>query len=172
MEATVEAVVEVEKGAATKLRGDDAIGATGANASVEVANRQIAERIATILFMVIVVLREDDTLVGRKSYGLGYYDNDIDLDIGAWSLQACTVIIVDRRHGWKGFEKYVAELPAISHHLSSRHFAPLFISFDGRFDDRRSIVVPFGHWPCMATTNKSFIEKRHFISIMEERQYL
>lgn len=167
VEATVEAVVEVDKGAATKLRGDDATGATGANASVEVANRQIAERMATILFMVIVVLREDDTLVGKVMVWAGYYD--IDLDVG-WSLHACTVIIVDR-HGWKGFEKYVAELPAISHHLSSRHFAPLFISFDdSTIDDRRSI--PFGHWPCMAMTNKSFIEKRHFISIMEERQYI
>ena len=79
VEATVEAVVEVDKGAATKLRGDDATGATGANASVEVANRQIAERMATILFMVIVVLREDDTLVGKVMVWADYYDIDLDI---------------------------------------------------------------------------------------------
>ncbi len=43
---------------ATKLRGDDATttrvaGTTGANASVEVAKRQITERMAMMLFMAI-----------------------------------------------------------------------------------------------------------------------
>ncbi len=142
VEATVEAVVEVDKGAATKLRGDDATGATGANASVEVANRQIAERMATILFMVIVVLREDDTLVGKVMVWADYYD--IDLDVG-WSLHACTVIIVDRRGGkdsrntWQSFPPFRTTcLPAIS-----RHFSYLSTIRRSTIDDRYLLAT--GH---------------------------
>jgi hypothetical protein len=58
-----------------KLRGDNAPtrddGATGANASVEVAKRQIAERMARMLFMVIEVYDEYELLV------LLGYDNDL-----------------------------------------------------------------------------------------------
>jgi hypothetical protein len=58
-----------------KLRGDDAPtrddGVTGANASVEVAKRQIAERMARMHFMVIEVYGEYELLV------LLGYDNDV-----------------------------------------------------------------------------------------------
>ena len=141
MEATVEAVVEVEKGAATKLRGDDATGATGANASVEVANRQIAERMATILFMVIVVLREDDTLVGKVMV----WATTITILIWMLELGACrlapsssSIVVVERIREIRG--------------RASRHFAPLvFPPFRAtfhifrRFDDRRSTIDTF--WP-------------------------
>ena len=138
MEATVEAVVEAEKGAATTT------GATGANASVEVANRQIAERMATILFMVIVVFREDDSLVGKVV--MVWAATILIWMLKWWSLHARLHRHHVDRHGgkdsrntWQSFPPFRTTcLPAIS-----RHFSYLSTIRRSTIDDRYLLAT--GH---------------------------